>query len=72
MAPLFRPAGGGAYFRKSESDEPVLVERTGDANADGWTGIMMPAVAAADEAPVAGLGEPETENEAPKGRRKGR
>lgn len=70
MAPPFRPAAGGAYFCKSEDDEPVLIERTRDANADGWTGIAMPAEAAAGEAPVAVIVEPETD--APRGRRKGR
>ena len=33
MAAPFRPAAGGSYFRKSENDKPVLVERTGDAAA---------------------------------------
>lgn len=72
MAAPFRPAAGGSYFRKTEDDAPVLIERTGDENSDGWTGIMMPAETASDETPVAALVELETENEAPKGRRKGR
>lgn len=65
MAAPFRPAAGGSYFRKSENDKPVLVERT-DAKPADLAPMPTPEDSPAADVP----GDPETE--APKGRRKGR
>lgn len=67
MTSTFRPAAGGSYFRKTEDDEPVLVERTGAPSLD-----VQPIVIGVDLASPDEVGGVTIETTAPKGKRRGK
>lgn len=67
MATPFKPSAGGAYFRRTGDDEPVLVERT-----DATPAELAPIVIGYDPGRADEATETVPETPAPQGRKKGR